>query len=153
MLDDYSTTDVDKTSIIIASLFSPPFPTSPYPTLLLSPFLSPSPFSLLPSSLPQIEMNRKREAELSQVHKDIEVQAEDHDKTVSDMRKKHAVAVGELEEQVATLQKAKAKLEKDRQELTSESGDLSSQVDDLQKAKVRDTWLLWHSGTHGSHLV
>ena len=98
-------------------------------------------------------MNRKREAELSQVHKDLEAQTEDHDKTVSDMRKKHTAAVGELEEQVATLQKAKAKLEKDRQELTSETGDLSSQVDDLQKAKVRDTWLLWHSGIHGSHLM
>ena len=82
-------------------------------------------------------MNRKRESELSQVHKDLEAQAEDHEKTVSDMRKKHAVAVGELEEQVATLQKAKTKLEKDRHELTSETGDLSSQVDDLQKAKVR----------------
>lgn len=83
-------------------------------------------------------MNRKREAELSQVHKDLEAQAEDHEKTVSDLRKKHTAAVGELEEQVATLQKAKSKLEKDRQELTSETGDLSSQVDDLQKSKVTD---------------
>lgn len=89
-------------------------------------------------------MNRKREAELAQLRKDFDAQTEDHEKTVADFRKKHAAAMGEMEEQVATLQKAKSKLEKERQTLTSESGDLSSQVDDLQKAKV---WKIAHCFT------
>ena len=44
--------------------------------------------------------------------------------------------VGELEEQLATLQKSKQKLEKERHTLTAETGDLNSHVEALQKAKV-----------------
>ena len=81
-------------------------------------------------------MNRKREAELTQLRKDFDTQTEEHEKTVADFRKKQAAAIGEMEEQVATLQKSKSKLEKERQALTAENGDLSSQLDDVQKAKV-----------------
>lgn len=57
----------------------------------------------------KVELNRKRENEMSQLRKDYEVQAEDNEKTVADLRKKHAAAVTELEEKVDSLQKAKAK--------------------------------------------
>ena len=87
-------------------------------------------------SLPQIELNRKRETELAQLRKDFETQAEEHDRSVAEMRKKQAHAVGELEEQVQTLQKGKSKAEKERQALTSEVADISGQLDDTQKAKV-----------------
>ena len=43
------------------------------------------------------------------MRKDYETQAEENEKTVSDLRKKHAAAVTELEEKVDGLQKAKAK--------------------------------------------
>lgn len=59
--------------------------------------------------LTQVELNRKRENELSLMRKDFETQAEDNEKTVADLRKKHAAAVTELEEKVDGLQKAKAK--------------------------------------------
>ena len=57
----------------------------------------------------KVEVNRKREAELTQLRKDYETQAEDNEKAVSDLRKKHAAIVTELEEKVDNLQKAKAK--------------------------------------------
>ena len=57
----------------------------------------------------KVELNRKRENELSQMRKDYETQVEDNEKTVSDLRKKHAAAVTELEEKVDNLQKAKSK--------------------------------------------
>ena len=43
------------------------------------------------------------------MRKDYETQVEDNEKTVSDLRKKHAAAVTELEEKVDNLQKAKSK--------------------------------------------
>ena len=57
----------------------------------------------------KVELNRKRENELAQLRKDFDLQTEDNEKTVADLRKKHAATVTELEEKVDNLQKAKAK--------------------------------------------
>lgn len=84
----------------------------------------------------QIEINRKRETELNQLRSDMDSQNEEHEKSVGDLKKKHANAITELEEQVENLQKSKNKLEKDVHRLTGESGDLGGQLDDTQKAKV-----------------
>ena len=43
------------------------------------------------------------------MRKDFDTQMEDNEKTVADLRKKHATAITELEEKVDSLQKAKAK--------------------------------------------
>lgn len=85
-------------------------------------------------------MNRKREAELNQLRADMDAQNEEHEKNVADLKKKHANAVGELEEQVENLQKSKSKLEKDVHRLTAETGDMGGQLDDIQKAKVDIIW-------------
>ena len=61
------------------------------------------------SNFHKVELNRKRENELTQMRKDFDTQMEDNEKTVADLRKKHATAVTELEEKVDSLQKAKAK--------------------------------------------
>ena len=84
----------------------------------------------------QVEMNRKREAELAQLRVDMAAQSEDHDKMVNDMRKKQGLAVGELEEQVAALQKSKSKLEKDIHRMNAEIIDTSEQLEESQKLKV-----------------
>lgn len=57
----------------------------------------------------KVELNRKRENELTQIRKDFDAQNEENERTVADLRKKHAAAVTELEEKVDSLQKAKAK--------------------------------------------
>ena len=51
----------------------------------------------------QIELNKKREAELLKMQSDAQAQAEDHDRTVADMRKKHQQSVNDLQEQVFTI--------------------------------------------------
>lgn len=48
----------------------------------------------------QIELNKKREAELMKMQADAQTQNEEHERTVGDMRKKHQQAVNEIQEQV-----------------------------------------------------
>lgn len=84
----------------------------------------------------QIDMNRKREAELAQLRVDMTALNEEHEKMVSDIRKKQAQAVSELEEQVAAVQKSKSKLEKDVHRLNSEVIDTTEQLEESQKLKV-----------------
>ena len=48
----------------------------------------------------QIELNKKREAELIKMQADAQSQNEEHERTVGDMRKKHQQAVNEIQEQV-----------------------------------------------------
>ena len=67
-------------------------------------------FTLLsPKLSPKIELNRKRESELTKLRKDHEAQEQEHEHVLSDMRKKHAEALRQLEEQLETSQKAKTK--------------------------------------------
>lgn len=87
----------------------------------------------------QIDMNRKREAELAQLRVDMTAQNEDHEKMVADLRKKQNHAIGELEEQVAVFQKSKSKLEKDVHRLNAELIDSNEQLEESQKLKVRQS--------------
>ena len=48
----------------------------------------------------QIELSKKREAELNKMQADAQAQSEEHERTVGDMRKKHQQAVNDLQEQV-----------------------------------------------------
>ncbi len=57
----------------------------------------------------QIELNRKRESDLDQLRKSQQAQNDEHDKVVSDLRKKHTTAVKDLEEQLENIQKAKSR--------------------------------------------
>lgn len=84
----------------------------------------------------QVDMNRKREAEITQLRMDMAAQSEEHEKMVNDLRKKQTLAVNELEEQVAMLQKGKSKLEKDVHRLNSELIDANESFEESQKLKV-----------------
>ena len=57
----------------------------------------------------QIELNRKREAELAKLRKDFATQAEEHEKAMSTMKKKNTETVHDLEGQLETLQKTKSR--------------------------------------------
>lgn len=84
----------------------------------------------------QIDVNRKREAELTQLRVDMAMQNEDHERLVGDMRKKQALAISDLEEQVAAVQKSKSKFEKDVHRLNAEMMDTGEQLEESKKAKV-----------------
>ena len=84
----------------------------------------------------QIDQNRKREAELTQLRVDMTAQVEEHEKAVTDIRKRQGIAVSELEDQLAIVQKSKSKLEKDLGRVNAELVDSSGQLEDMEKAKV-----------------
>ena len=84
----------------------------------------------------QIDMNRKREAELNQLRVDMTSQNDEHEKMVNGLRKKQTQAVNELEEQVTMLQKGKSKFEKDVHRLNAELIDANESLEEAQKLKV-----------------
>ena len=62
----------------------------------------------------QIELNKKREAEILKMRKDIEESNIQQESTLLSLRKKHQDAVAEMSEQCEQLNKIRAKLEKDK---------------------------------------
>ena len=48
----------------------------------------------------QIELNKKREAELIKMQADAQAQSEEHDRAMTDARKKHQQSLNDLQEQV-----------------------------------------------------
>ena len=57
----------------------------------------------------QLELNKKREQELSKLRKDLEEANIQHDATVTGLKKKQVDAVCEMNEQIDQLSKMKAK--------------------------------------------
>jgi hypothetical protein len=61
------------------------------------------------ASSAQIEINKKREAELAKLRRDLEEANLQHEATAQQLRKKHQDAVNEMGEQIDQLQKLKNK--------------------------------------------
>ena len=57
----------------------------------------------------QIELNRKREAELAKLKEELESNALQHEASLSALRQKHNAVIGDLADQIDSLNKAKAK--------------------------------------------
>lgn len=55
------------------------------------------------------EMNKKREAEMTKLRRDLEEMSVQHEQTLNHLRKKHSDMVAELGEQVDVLGKMKSK--------------------------------------------
>ena len=85
----------------------------------------------------QVEVNKKREAEVQRLRRDLEENTLQSEAMAVSLRKRHADAMAELSEQCETLLRTRAKLEKEKQNLRVEVEDLASALDTLQKAKVR----------------
>ncbi|KAI1301484.1 Myosin heavy chain, muscle [Halotydeus destructor] len=81
----------------------------------------------------QIELNKRREAEMSKLRRDLEEANIQHEQSVANLRKKHNDSVAELSEQLDQLNKNKAKLEKDRATLAAENQDMQAVVDQTTK--------------------
>lgn len=90
------------------------------------------------SAPPQIEQNRKREAELLKLRRELEEVALQSEAAASTLRKKHTDSMAELTEHVENLQRVKSKLEKDKQVMKAEIDDLNASVETIQKSKVRE---------------
>jgi myosin heavy chain 6/7 len=84
----------------------------------------------------QIELNKKREAELIKLRKEAEDGNISHESAMASIRKRHNDAVSEMAEQIDNLNKLKAKAEKERQGVQSELNELRSAMDQLSNEKA-----------------
>ncbi|KAF8774698.1 Paramyosin like protein [Argiope bruennichi] len=88
------------------------------------------------SSESQLEMNKKRDLELSKLRKlldDVHLESEEN---AHHLRKKHQEAIVELQDQLDQANKSKAKIEREKQKFQAEVYDLLSQVELANKDKV-----------------
>merc|ERR1719400_190192 len=69
------------------------------------------------ATIAQVELNKKRENEVGKLRKDLEEAKIQHESTLMNLKKKHQDAVAEMSEQIDTLSKMKAKIEKDKSQL------------------------------------
>merc|ERR1712157_229280 len=84
----------------------------------------------------QVELNKRREAEMAKLRRDFEESNLAHESTVSNLRKKQADQVAELSETIDNLQRVKQKLEKEKSEMKMEIDDLASNVETVTKNKL-----------------
>merc|ERR1719481_1871376 len=88
------------------------------------------------ATLAQIELNKKRENEISKMRKDYEEANIQQEAIMMSLKKKHQDAIQEMTEQIDQLSKMKSKIEKDKAKIHSEIGDARSAYDELSRAKA-----------------
>ncbi|KAK7067548.1 putative TRAFAC class myosin-kinesin ATPase superfamily [Halocaridina rubra] len=84
----------------------------------------------------QIELNKKREAELVKLRRDLEEINIQHEAALASLRKKHNDAVAEMSEQIDHLNKMKARTEKDKEAAKREADDAKAAMDSLGRDKA-----------------
>merc|ERR1712142_979924 len=84
----------------------------------------------------QVELNKKREAELAKFRRDLEEMNIQHEAVLSSLRKKHNDSVAEMSEQVDYLNKMKARSEKDKDTMRREADDSKAAMDMLARDKA-----------------
>merc|ERR1719205_187969 len=84
----------------------------------------------------QIELNKKRESEVTKLRKDLEECRIQQDATCISMKKKQQDAVAEMNEQCEQLGKMKAKIEKDKNQIIAEIADCRAATDEVGRSKA-----------------
>merc|ERR1711992_217670 len=77
----------------------------------------------------QVELNKKREAEVTKLRKDLEEAKIQQESTLVSLKRKHQDAIAEMTEQIDQLNKMKGKIEKDKQHIMHEIADVRSATD------------------------
>merc|ERR1712213_209056 len=83
----------------------------------------------------QVELNKKREAELARMRGELEQLNIGHESTLAALRMKHNNGMSELGEQIDNLNGSKMKGEKDKSNLERDLGDARASLEDTIKAK------------------
>jgi len=84
----------------------------------------------------QIELNKKRESEVSKIRKDLEECKIQHDSTVVSLKKKQQDSIAEMNEQIDQLGKMRAKIEKDKSQIMAEIADVRAATDEVARSKA-----------------
>merc|ERR1711881_756499 len=83
----------------------------------------------------QIELNKKREAEVGKLRKDLEEAHIQQEATIISLKKKHQDAIAEMTEQTEALNKMKAK-KKDKNHIMHEIADVRAATDEVGRSKA-----------------
>ncbi|XP_054718745.1 myosin heavy chain, muscle-like isoform X3 [Uloborus diversus] len=84
----------------------------------------------------QVELNKRREAEMTKLRRDLEESNLQHEQVLSNLRKKHNDVIAEVSEQLDQSNKHKARLEKEKAQMKGELDDLRSSIDHVNKEKA-----------------
>merc|ERR1711971_751604 len=84
----------------------------------------------------QIELNKKREAEVTKLRRDLEEAKIQQEATIVGLKKKHQDANAEMQEQIEQLNKIKTKIEKDKTVIMHEISDARAATDEVNRSKA-----------------
>merc|ERR1719480_664501 len=84
----------------------------------------------------QIELNKKREAELAKIKGDLEESNISHEGTLAALRQKHNNGMSELGEQIDSINKNKAKSEKDKAGMERDLAEARSGLEDTMRDRA-----------------
>merc|ERR1711890_107860 len=84
----------------------------------------------------QIELNKKREAEVGKLRKDIEEANIQQESILSNLKRKHQDAIQEMTDQIEQLQKMKSKIDKDKTHILHEVADARAATDEVTRAQA-----------------
>merc|ERR1711992_109720 len=83
----------------------------------------------------QIELNKKRESELAKIKGDLEEANISHEGTLAALRQKHNNGMSELGEQIDSINKNKAKSEKDKAGMERDLAEARSGLEEVMRAR------------------
>merc|ERR1712223_2126399 len=84
----------------------------------------------------QVELNKKREAEVGKLRKDLEEAHIQQESTMMNLKRKHQDAVAEMSEQIDQLTKMKSKIEKDKGAISNETTGVRAACDEMGRSKA-----------------
>merc|ERR1712226_681959 len=84
----------------------------------------------------QVELNKKREAEVAKLRKDVEEANIQQESVLANLKRKQGDAVADMSEQIDALGKMKAKIEKDKVLIMNEIADARAATDEVLRAQA-----------------
>merc|ERR1712123_187232 len=84
----------------------------------------------------QIELNKKREAEVGKLRRDLEEANIQNEAIISNLKKKQQDSIAEMTEQQEQISKIKAKIEKDKTVIMHEIADIRAATDEVARSQA-----------------
>merc|ERR1712209_199556 len=88
------------------------------------------------ATVAQVELNKRREAEIIKLRKDVEEANIAAESVLSNLKRKQGDAVLEMQEQIDALQKMKAKIDEDKQVIMAEIADARAATDEVVRSQA-----------------
>merc|ERR1711887_463514 len=84
----------------------------------------------------QVELNKKREAEVQKLRKDVEEANIQQENILANLKRKQGDAIAEMTEQIDALGKMKSKIEKDKVLIMNEISDARATTDEVMRSQA-----------------